>query len=153
MKQLTGVNLWEVPADLHVITTNGTVKMNGACVMGRGCAREAKYMYPSLDLKLGRMVKDSGNIVHFLNFTPARPNVDYPHRLASFPVKHNWWEQADTYLIERSAKQLVELVNTTPGIMSVVMPRPGCGNGQLNWQDVRPLIEPILDDRFTVVTF
>ena len=33
----------------------------------------------------------------------------------------------------------------------VYMARPGCGNGQLKWEDVKPLIAPILDDRFIVV--
>ncbi len=33
----------------------------------------------------------------------------------------------------------------------VYLVRPGCGNGQLKWEDVKPLIAPILDDRFIVV--
>jgi hypothetical protein len=28
---------------------------------------------------------------------------------------------------------------------------PGCGCGQLDWADVKAVIEPILDDRFIVV--
>jgi len=34
----------------------------------------------------------------------------------------------------------------------VVMTRPGCGNGGLSWEGVRKALEPILDDRFIVVT-
>jgi hypothetical protein len=35
-------NLWEVEADLRVITTNSDVNRDGAAVMGRGCACEAR---------------------------------------------------------------------------------------------------------------
>ena len=41
MREVVG-NLWTYPADIRVITTNGTVKNDGTCVMGRGCAAEAK---------------------------------------------------------------------------------------------------------------
>jgi hypothetical protein len=33
------------------------------------------------------------------------------------------------------------------------MPRPGCGNGKLDWRVVRLILRPYLDDRFTVVSF
>jgi len=56
------------------------------------------------------------------------------------------------WLIRQSARQLVEMADKF-GWGSVVLPRPGCGNGGLDWDDVRPILEAILDDRFTVVTF
>ena len=31
--------------------------------------------------------------------------------------------------------------------------RPGAGIGGLQWADVKAAIEPILDDRFTIVSF
>ena len=34
----------------------------------------------------------------------------------------------------------------------VVLPRPGCGNGRLDWFLVERTIAPWLDDRFVVVT-
>jgi hypothetical protein len=34
---------------------------------------------------------------------------------------------------------------------TVIMPRPGCGNGRLRWQDVSKVLSDILDDRFVVV--
>ncbi len=148
MKEARG-NLWDFPATFRVITTNGTIKRNGAVVMGRGCAMEARDRFPMLDQELGHRIQHSGgNHVHVLS-----------NGIISFPVKHNWWEQADPELIERSARELQEFALDFDGAFGVdsaisfVMPRPGCGNGGLTWDAVKPIIEPILDDRFTVITF
>lgn len=40
-------------ADLFLITTNSTLKKNGALLMGRGIARQARDLFPGLDLALG----------------------------------------------------------------------------------------------------
>ena len=148
-------NLWTYPAQARIITTNGTIKKNGECVMGRGCAREAVVgvnnkcgSWPGLPSILGASVATDGNHVAFLGacVTPAT-GVLY-----SFPVKHNWYERADIKLIKRSAAELVVQAGLS-GWTKLVLPRPGCGNGGLRWEDVRPILEPILDDRFTVISF
>lgn len=136
-------DLWTYPADIRVITTNGCVKKNGEAVMGRGCARQAANRYPGIAVQLGRLLKDHGNVVHFLSLSvPGQ-------YLVTFPVKHNWWEDADLDLIESSAYTLSYLCNP---IIKVAMPRPGCGNGRLLWKEVRPVLEPILDDRFHILS-
>jgi O-acetyl-ADP-ribose deacetylase (regulator of RNase III) len=134
-------DLWEYPAEYRVITTNGFVKDDGKAVMGRGCAKEAAKKYPRLPKWLGIVLLNHGNHVHL-----------FPDSIISFPVKHNWWEEADTKLIARSTIELVDLVDRI-GARSVVMPRPGCGNGKLDWRVVRLILRPYLDDRFTVVSF
>lgn len=135
-------NLWTHPADLRVITTNGFVKNNGAAVMGRGCALEATQRHPGIENVLGARLRASGNHVHLLG--PG---------LASMPVKHHWRQDADPTLIVRSATELVALADKHSNYQRIVLPRPGCGNGRLRWNDIRPLLEGILDDRFTVITF
>lgn len=142
------IDLWECEADCRVITTNGTVKANGRAVMGRGCARQATERYPFLQLKLGRLLKAHGNHAFVVWIDEVNPN-DPP--LVSFPVKHAWDQRADLKLIERSAVELVVLADKH-GWEKVVLPRPGCGNGQRKWSEVKGILQPLLDNRFTVVT-
>lgn len=147
MKEVKG-NLWTYPADYRVITTNGTIKQNGECVMGRGCAAEAKVKFPWLPKFLGMDIRARGNVPH--NYKPS----DYPETIWTFPVKHNWHEKADIELIKASAEYLAAVFADPAYEGSViVLPRPGCGNGQLDWADVGPILEPILDDKFHVITW
>ena len=139
-------NLWTFPAQARIITTNGTVKKDGTCVMGRGCASEAKSKYPDLPLMLGQAISGLGNEAFWF----PMPSANEP--LISFPVKHNWWEKADLKLIQQSARKIVSM-RALEHMVAIVMPRPGCGNGGLKWEDVKPVLEPILDDRFIAITF
>jgi hypothetical protein len=143
MKEITG-DLWAQVCDARCITTNGTVTNAGRGVMGRGVARQAKDRYPGIELHLGRMVRRFGNHTQLL--------VDEPDGvpLIALPVKHNWPDKADLLLIKRSMTELVTLTDTR-GWQVVVLPRPGCGNGKLHWDQVERLITPLLDDRFLVV--
>lgn len=142
------INLWAdlgEPA-LRFITTNGYVKTNGEAVMGRGCAREARDRYPGIAARLGRAIARSGNHVHGIDHDL------YLGPILSFPVKHRWDEPADPELIVRSAYEAVAAFDRY-GVDTALLPRPGCGNGRLSWSQIEPLIAPILDDRFTVVSF
>lgn len=141
MRELTG-DLWTLPADARCITTNGTIKRNGEAVMGRGCAWEAKQRYPELPAKLGESLEVIGNRVSILLTDPW---------LLSFPVKHEWHESADLELIRCSAIDLMQLVDPMAWT-TVLLPRPGCGNGRLQWDQVREVIAPLLDDRIAVVS-
>lgn len=142
-------NLWEYPADVRCITTNGTIKKNGECVMGRGCAFEARKKIPGIALLLGADIQKNGNHVGWLW------GGNLGEMLLRFPVKHNWFEKADIELIKRSADELATWCYDKPNIKTVLLPRPGCGNGGLNWYaEVKPAIENYLwSDKFHVITF
>lgn len=132
------------------VTTNGTIKRSGLGVMGRGIAKQAWGRYPLLARSLGEHLQKNGNVVGCIQSDSTEGGVRRPLLLA-FPVKHQWHEPADLDLIEQSAHQLkawIQLYNYT----LVALPRPGCGNGQLHWSQVKPVIAPILDDRVIVVS-
>mgnify|MGYP001580901715 CR=1 FL=1 len=58
---------------------------------------------------------------------------------------------ADLELIKESASQLAVVAGAYSN-KTFVLPRPGCGNGGLKWEDVKPVIEPILPDNVHVIT-
>lgn len=134
------MNLFDAPEHTWIgITTNGTVKSNGRLVMGRGVAQQARDKYPNLDLKLGKDVKRLGNsvIVYERQFDNRG--------LFTFPVKYNWWELASLELIASSTIQLKQFCRLMPGA-TFYLPRPGCGNGGLKWEDVKPIIRFLPDN-------
>jgi hypothetical protein len=127
-----------------VIPTNGFVKRNGACVMGRGLAKDAMNRFPSLPIELGAVIERDGNCVH------AFPR----YRLFTFPVKRNWWDIADIVLIKISLYDLKDLVKVCVDAdaisLPVYVPRVGCGNGRLEWEHVKPILDNGLDNRFAI---
>lgn len=170
MIEVTG-NLWDYPADLRVISTNGFVKKDGSCVMGRGCALEATQRFPTLSKALGAKITEAGNRVYlfptiYLATFPVKRVQEYcaPNKFNVVEHMRNkfmpgdkvpgWACIASLELIERSAWQLVRLMNDNPKYRTAVLPRVGAGAGELDWeQDVKPLLAPILDDRFHIITF
>ncbi len=140
-------NLWDFTDGIPAITTNGFIKKNGQAVMGRGCAKEAADRFSGLPEFFGFMMIEYGNhVMYFHQFGEKG--------IVTFPVKHNWMEQAVPELIVRSAKELIEM--TIPHFEmkeQIYLPRPGCGNGSLKWEDVKPVIKDILTDQITIVSF
>jgi hypothetical protein len=143
MKELT-VNMWDISADAYCITTNGIIKANGCAVMGAGVALSAVRKFPGCDKYLGIRIKKMG---HNVGVFYTADLTD----LISFPTKYHWKDPSDIKLIEKSAKELIDLININK-YNKVILPRPGCSNGGLDWKDVKKVIEPILDDRVVVVS-
>lgn len=141
MKEEIG-DLWMMPADFRVITTNGYVKNNGEAVMGRGCAREATVLYPGIALALGNSITKYGNHVFLFR----------KRKLITFPVKHHWHQEADMLLIRQSVAEFKAMIRKLPAVTRYVMVRPGCGNGRLTWEDVKPLLID-LPDTVTIVNY
>lgn len=122
------------------ITTNGSLTPNGQAILGRGVARQASARFPGLRVRLGELLQTGGNHVHEIAFG-----------LVSFPVEETPWSLPDLRLIARSAAELRTLADQRQW-SRIVLPRPGCGGGGLHWDDVRPILERHLDQRFIVVT-
>jgi hypothetical protein len=142
MREIYG-NLWDYdgkPDTVVCITTNGFVKANGLAVMGRGCAFEATLKYPAIQKRLGDCIKARGNNLCWLNT-----------KLVAFPVKHAWWQDADLELIKKSAEQLAREARNLPHFL-FVLPRPGCGNGRLQWPAVRAILFDVLPDNVAIIT-
>lgn len=125
------------------VTTNAVVKQDGKAVMGAGVAKTIRDMYTGSDVILGALITTYGHKVQQFWITPA---------LVSFPTKDHFKHKSNIYQIRRSAKELYEWANLNNQYLTIILPRPGCNNGGLNWLDVKPILESILvDDRFVVI--
>ena len=169
-------DMFQANMDALVITTNGYVKAKGEAVMGRGCALTAQQMFPDLPELLGSKISNHGNHVHHLKDVhthdgvisivsmPVKPEgvrkqtlngksniVDhFNHRVSDGDKVPGFYAKSNIVLVVNSTIELVELADKHPEWKTIVMPRPGCGAGELSWSEVKPYIEDILDDRFHV---
>ncbi len=165
------VNVWDYVGKVNAIcvTTNGFVKSNGRCVMGRGIALSARETFNDIDLELGKLILKYGNICQIIRYEKGTAVVSFPvkkdkeimsektqlvsHMLGRFKegdVVPGWSLKAELSIIEKSAKELLNLINTY-NWKSVIMTKPGCFNGGLDWSDVKPKITRILGSHVIVI--
>ena len=138
-------DIWDQQCDWLCITTNGIVKKDGRAVMGAGIALQAKQRYPNIDLILAKKIKERGNVVSSLV-------KDGKKVIIAFPTKNDWRDSSDIGLIIQSAEQLRKHFFNNILKPLVMLPRPGCSNGGLEWTEVRESIAPILDDdKFIII--
>jgi hypothetical protein len=159
-------------SDAICITTNGFIKNNGCAVMGRGIALETRNKFKGIDLVLGKaMKKNGGNMVNFLiregktwiiSFPVKRDFLIYDFPVEEKLVKHmknkfqpgqivpGWALKAELEIVEMSARILQHTINNH-NWWNVYMTQPGCHNGELNWEDVEPILDKYLDERVTCV--
>jgi hypothetical protein len=144
------IDLWEIKADVRCITTNGTVTAQGANIMGGGCAKGAADRYPSLPYIYGDLIRQHGHHVFLIpvSVLPG-PKTD---SLVMFPTKETIQENAFLGTIFRSAIELRDLADIYKWD-KIALPRPGAGLGGLKWEDVKPVLEKVLDDRFIILDF
>jgi len=141
MKDIGKAKIWELHDEGNwiVIPINGYVRRDGLLTMGAGLARALVDKYPELNIaeELGLGIGSQGLQV-FVN-----PSL----RVFAFPTKYHWQDDADISLIKESAQQMA-IIATHLEVETVALPQVGCGNGKLKWEEVRKVLEPILDDRF-----
>lgn len=163
-------NMLGIRCDAIVVTTNGYVKADGSCVMGRGIAKQIADALPTIPKVLGNMIALNGNVVNLLTNTvpsivsfPVKPvTVTYngtnvvEHMANKYQIGDTvmgWAAKADIAIIERSCEQLVELADKHPHWKTILVPKAGCGAGELEWSDVEPVMQKYLDDRFIVCDY
>jgi hypothetical protein len=133
---------YEIEKDSHFcILTNGVVNQYGENVMGRGVASVIKNMFPWTPGVIARMIRSGGNHVYYLG-----------HRLITFPTKNDWQEMSNIDLIKKSSQQLVHMIYMYQ-LKHVYLPKPGCGSGGLNWDQVEGVITPILQDQNITIIY
>jgi hypothetical protein len=134
-------DMWEEvgKADLILVTTNAAIRKDGALVMGRGAAAQAKEMFPQLPFELGRRLKQSGLIEKEYGITVTGISTQGT-LLGAFQVKYHWRDEADLNLIRFSCRELARYAGPCPR-ERIVVNYPGIGNGRLTRDDVEPILK------------
>jgi len=110
-----------------------TVNLEG--FMGKGIAYEFKRRFPHnyKDYQLACKSKqiDIGKLHYF---------VEDNRMIVNFPTKNKWREKSRIEYIEKGLLDLVKIIKEN-NIVSIAIPPLGCGNGGLNWLDVKKIID------------
>ena len=125
-------NIFESPAQVIVNTVN-TVG-----VMGKGLALSFKQRYPD-------MFESYKTVCEKHQLTIGKLMLFYKpdHWILLFPTKENWRNPSKLEYIEKGLLKFVQTY-AQKNINSIAFPRLGCGNGELDWNDVKPLMEKYL---------
>ncbi len=126
-------NLLEEKAEALVNT------VNCVGVMGKGIALQFKQAYPENFRHYEKACKAS-EVQPGRMFTVATGSLLNPRYIINFPTKRHWRNNSKIEDIKNGLVALVQQVERLD-ITSIAMPALGCGNGGLNWADVKPLIE------------
>jgi O-acetyl-ADP-ribose deacetylase (regulator of RNase III) len=123
--------------------------VNCVGVMGKGIALQFKKKWPEnfrayelackrKEIRPGKMfVYDSGGLL--------KPNF-----IINFPTKDHWREKSKIEYIRDGLDDLLAQL-TRLGIKSVALPPLGCGNGGLDWSDIRPIIEEAFEEKAPLI--
>lgn len=113
--------------------------VNCVGVMGKGIALEFKNRFP----ENYTIYKERCNIQEIQignSFLYEIPSSNATKYIINFPTKKHWRNPSKLEYIEHGLDNLITLIRDYK-INSIAMPALGCGNGQLEWDSVKPLIE------------
>jgi O-acetyl-ADP-ribose deacetylase (regulator of RNase III) len=131
-------NLLDAVADALVNTVN-TVG-----VMGKGIALQFKQAFPD-NYRAYEAACRRGEVEIGRMFVTETGLLGEPRLVINFPTKRHWRSRSRIGDIEAGLEDLRRVISNY-AIKSVAVPPLGCGNGGLNWRDVRPLITAALGD-------
>ena len=126
-------NLLEADAEALINTVN-TVG-----IMGKGIALQFRQAFPE-NYKVYKKACDQGTVKIGTVFFVTTGQLENPRYIINFPTKQHWKENTKIEYIQAGLIDLVRVI-TENNIRSVAIPPLGCGNGGLQWEMVRPIIE------------
>jgi O-acetyl-ADP-ribose deacetylase (regulator of RNase III) len=112
--------------------------VNCVGVMGKGIADAFKQRYPSM-FRAYKTICDQRLLTPGKLWLWRGPD----QWVLNFPTKDHWRNPSRLEWIEAGLRKF-KAEYERHGIVEISFPRLGCGNGGLNWSDVRPLMEAYL---------
>jgi len=129
-------DLLDAPVEALVNTVN-TVG-----VMGKGIALQFKEKF-QMNFKLYADASKKGEIVIGKMFVVREALLDGERIIINFPTKTEWYRKSQYNFIEEGLQDLVQVI-ASYGIRSIAVPPLGCGNGGLQWNKVKAMMEKYL---------
>lgn len=109
--------------------------VNVVGIMGKGLALEFKKRFPRNFQVYQKCCKDGSFVVGKLLVVPENEKA-----IINFPTKKHWKDNSELNYIVLGLGKLKVAVQRH-NIKSIAFPKIGCGLGNLDWNDVFPLIE------------
>jgi len=112
--------------------------VNCVGIMGKGIALQFKMAFPKNfeayekacnkeEIKIGKV------------FVTESQELFQPKYIINFPTKMHWKEKSKLEYIEKGMDDLIDKIKELK-IKSIALPPLGCGNGGLNWQNVKRIM-------------
>ncbi len=130
-------NLLESEAEALVNTVN-TVG-----VMGKGIALQFKNMFPNNFKQYADACKKKELTIGHLLVIEEKSLLLGKKIIINFPTKTNWRFPSEYQYIEAGLAELVKVIKEK-SIKSIAIPPLGAGNGGLNWNKVKQILEKYL---------
>ncbi len=120
-----------VENDTVLVTCNSVLKTNGSLVMGKGFAKECCDYDPTLPRKFGSIIQTiSHKTTLGLRYGLFISDNMY---FGAIQTKYDWRYNSPQELVNFSSMMLANIASMMP-CRKFHLPRPGCGNGGLNWE-------------------
>lgn len=113
--------------------------VNTVGVMGKGVALQFRRAFPdNYKAYIKECKQDKVKVGKMFIFD--RHTLENPRYIVNFPTKKHWRGRSEIEYVREGLEDLIRQVRDLD-INSIALPPLGCGNGGLDWDEVRALIE------------
>lgn len=119
--------------------------VNTMGVMGKGIALQFKNMFPNNFKLYANACKNNEVNVGKLFITEGEALLSGKKIIINFPTKTNWRLPSEYQYIESGLTELVNVIKEMK-IKSIAIPPLGAGNGGLDWNKVKQILEKYLSN-------
>ncbi|MGM3308122.1 type II toxin-antitoxin system antitoxin DNA ADP-ribosyl glycohydrolase DarG [Anabaena sp. WFMT] len=102
--------------------------------MGKGIAYQFKLRFPENNKDYIKACRNKSLRIGTIHYFWEKEKL-----IINFPTKDKWRQKSQIDYIHQGLVELVKLIQSL-NIKSIAVPPLGCGNGGLNWTDIRPIV-------------
>lgn len=124
-------DIFSIPADVRVCT------VNCVGVMGKGVALAFKQRYP----QLFKSYKEQCDLQLWKPGFISLYTLNDKEFALLVATKNHWRNDSELDWVKSSIVKMVARLEQIERNLVIVVPPMGCGNGNLNWADVKPVMQ------------